>query len=77
MTKENYAFISFLCGIVAFLSFFSISMNTPESFLIISILSMIGGLVFGILGLKSQRRWLAIIGIALSVITIPLALLAG
>jgi hypothetical protein len=68
--RDAFAFISFVCVVTAIMGIWG--GNT-----IIGLLALISppvGLIFGILGLRSQRRTLAIISIVINFIILPLSL---
>jgi len=68
--RDTFAFISFICVITTIMGFWG--SNTTVGLL--AFISPPIGLIFGILGLRSQRRVLAIVGIVINFIILPLSL---
>lgn len=66
LKKEDCAAISVVLGIVIFLMVWILDIIYPPVLIAIPF-----GLIFGVLGLKSKRKWLALIGIILTLSIIP------
>ena len=64
--RESCAAISVVFGIVVFLMAWILDVIYPPV-----LIATPFGLIFGIIGLKSERKWLAIIGIILTLSIIP------
>jgi hypothetical protein len=64
--KEDCAAISVVFGIVVFLMVWILDIIYPPVLIAIPF-----GLIFGAIGLKSERKWLAITGIILTLSVIP------
>jgi len=71
LSREKFAFISFVFGIITVSGIWTLETILAP----LALLSIPLGLIFGILGLKSQRRKLAMAGIILSLFTWPVAII--
>jgi hypothetical protein len=69
--KDTFALVSFIFGITTIMGIWGFETSIGW----LSIISPPLGLIFGILGLKSQRRTLAIIGIVINLLAWPLSLI--